>query len=177
MSRLIAWGRFGNQVLEHFWMTLYSTNHGVKTAVSYWLGRDVFGLVGYILPNAHEFEDCAESDIDMGSSLSHLSTPRLIGRDIRGFCQIHTKHYAPYKQVFRSLYRPIEKLENQLNQFLAGVRLKSSETNGMLEQQQKLLAVHIRRTDYVGSEFDIGEISWYTNWLREMQKKWPKCVI
>ena len=59
MSRLIGWGRFGNQVLEHFWMTLYSTNHGVKMAVSYWLGRDVFGLADYILTNAQSSNSCA----------------------------------------------------------------------------------------------------------------------
>ena len=166
MNRLIGWGRYGNQLLEYFWLHLHAMNHGLTLAVPYWLGRDLFGLADPILNNAKEFTEKSENDLPMEHAISP-SGPSLAGLNIKGFCQINTQYTAPYKSVFRALFRPIEPLESALNGFLEQVKASS----------KKLIAVHIRRTDYVGSEYDIGSVGWYQSWLRAMGAEQPHVQV
>ena len=154
MSRLIGWGRFGNQLLEYFYLSIHSRIHGLQLFVPYWLGRDLFALADGILVDAKKFDDKKESSLAMVDGLSP-DKKSFAGIDIKGFCQLNTKHYAPYKEIFSSLYRPIRSLEIDLNSYLT--KVKSS--------YQSLIAVHIRRTDYIGSNFDINDLLWIKEWL------------
>lgn len=157
MSRLIGWGRFGNQLLEYFWLHLHAMNHGLKLAVPYWLGRDLFGLADPILTSPQNFVEKPETELAMEKAVAP-DGPSFAGLNIKGFCQINTQHTAPYKSVFRALFRPIDEIETPLIKFLGEVK----------GDTRSLIAIHIRRTDYVGSEFDIGEIEWYQSWLRSL---------
>ncbi|HTS93100.1 MAG TPA: alpha-1,2-fucosyltransferase [Stellaceae bacterium] len=150
-------GRFGNQIFQYGYLRLYGHVHRLQVEVPEWIGRWLFDLddplPGDLLPRVAENKDL------IGPALSKDAPQMLANRDVEGWCQCHTSYFNPHRELFRTLFRPGVRLQPIVDRAMA--RLK---TLG-----RTLVAVHVRRGDYIGGElFWATPSSWYLEWLREI---------
>lgn len=152
-------GRFGNQLYQYAFARMIADHHGLKLMTSPWLGQHLFGIrnppVTQRLPRIHESREFPEGIVPL-----ELFEQCPANHDIWGFFQFDTIHYAPYKDFIRSLYRPIPTIENPLRAAL--LRLTAGT--------RPLVALHIRRGDFVGRQFFSAPTAWYRTLLESL---WP----
>ncbi|MDB5105021.1 MAG: methyltransferase FkbM family [Fibrobacteres bacterium] len=151
-------GEFGNQIFQYAFMRIYSDKYGLRFETYDWIGKRLFGLkearISRILPFILEIEYCTEDPFAL--------PPLELGvcdRDTQGYFQGNTRFLAPYKDGFRSMFKPIAAVESIMQEFMARVRVGG----------KTLVAIHLRR----GSARTQGRMSGtgiYLEWLRAL---WP----
>ena len=75
--------------------------------------------------------------------------------DFLGYFQYHTKFYAPHKEFFRSLFKPVSKIDEKLQIVLQRLYSKG----------KTLIGLHLRRGDYGYGPFFVAPSVWYKEWL------------
>lgn len=159
MSSLGLNGRFGNQVFQYAFLKIYAKEHNIKTETGFWPGRFLFGhdepLISGKLPVVNEKTD----GIKEPSPAFRINSDKpLYNTDITGFFQYHTSFYRPYREYFRSLFIPHEKIKVKMDYFL-----KKLQTGN-----RTIIAFHLRRGDYTGlSGLFTAPSQWYKAWLEE----------
>ena len=158
MTALGRVGRFGNQLFEYAFLRLYALRNGLTLKVPPWQGEDLFGLsdcrsregeLCELAFDAFDNDDLVLWEMD--------EPPRNV--NFFGFFQDFPTCFKPHRTFLRRLFslrdsKTREKLESARNQ--------------LRSQKRTLVAVHIRRGDYVNNgapEFRTVPVSWYRDLL------------
>ena len=160
-SSLGANGRFANQLLQYAMTRLYAEDHGLTAEIPDWIGRDLFGrddpLPGAPLP------ELSENDADICGALSGRVPRDLAGRDLWGYFQKDSRDFAGHRDRFRRLFTPRPPLAALTGAWMVKLDL----------QGRSLVALHLRRGDFVKSRAWIAPEEWYLAWLAAL---WPRLV-
>lgn len=186
-------GRFGNQIFQYMFLKSFaSANNVCEIQVPGWVGAGLFGLEDSVvqrqLPAAVEFRDTKANStftVDLidyvknsrpGRIVPDLSPDVLrngsgasaVNKDIWGWFQWHTSHFAPFKQVITDTFTPVEPLRTHCKSiFEEKVRCRGG-------QKRTVVGLHLRLGDYqniAASSFGYcAPTSWY---LELLAKIWP----
>jgi tetratricopeptide (TPR) repeat protein len=166
MSTLGLNGRFGNQILQYCFLRLYGHVHNLRIELPEWIGRWLLDLddpyPGDPLPKVTEGPDLIRR------ALSENAPPLLANHDLWGFCQYHTSFYRQFQALFRTFCRPGARLQPSVDRALTRLR----------ERAQTVVAIHLRRGDYIGGElFWPAPSSWYLAWLTAIWHQLPEPLL
>jgi hypothetical protein len=180
MSALGNLGRFGNQVIQYGFLRLVANASGAIAQCPDWAGTMLFGngdppvatRLPVLLETGGTF-DAAFNSPAVSARLEQLSGMPVgrIGPDalkdgsppgeLVGFFQYHTSHYRPFRDEFRSLFRPREELGEWLDEpvAMAGQRGRT------------LVVIHLRSGDYKWLPNLTFTLSvppeWWVEWLED----------
>lgn len=158
-ASLGVYGRFANQLLQYAMTRLYAEDHGLTAEFADWIGRDLFGfddpLPGAALP------ELSEKDADITGALSGRAKIDLAGRALWGYFQANARDFAGHRDRFRRLFTPVTRLAGLANGWMKSLGAGS----------RPLVALHLRRGDFVTSRFWIAPEEWYLTWLAAL---WPR---
>lgn len=159
MSTLGTNGRYGNQLWQYAFLRLVAHHHGLRVQTSPWIGQRLFGHADP--PVAARFPPIFEGrDLPDAVFPTELMDMAPANRELWGYFQCDTVHYAPHREFVRSLFQPVAAIRDVLAP--AVERLRSGRT---------LVALHIRRGDYrPAGLFFAAPTAWYLDWLRGL---WP----
>jgi hypothetical protein len=160
MSQLGRYGRFGNQFFQYAFLKIYAKENGcVLELPADWIGRRLFEVDNPAISRG--LTPFTTKDwIKEGS-------PSLVGKDVLGYFQHPTQHYAPQKDYFRSLFRPRTKIETILRAQWEPIRKRG----------KTIIALHLRRGDFGYGIFWIAPSEWYVSWLEEVWKTYEDPVL
>jgi hypothetical protein len=155
-------GRFGNQIFQYAFQRILAAQRGMGIQTPDWIGQELFGhrdppMTALGLPICAEGRDFPEAEFPEG-----LFAGAGTRFDLYGFFQFHTKYYAPHRDFFRSLFRPVPAVEEPLKCALLRLRRPG----------RTLVGIHARRGDFneLNGMFFIAPSEWYLQFLREI---WP----
>jgi hypothetical protein len=153
-------GRFGNQIFQYAFQRILARHRKMAIQTAPWIGQELFGhrdppVTALSLPICAEGRDFAEAIYP--AALFAGGPPRF---DIYGFFQYHSSHYAPHRDFFRSLFRPVPSVEEPLQRALQTLRQRGKTVVGL----------HLRRGDFGHGPFFIAPPEWYLQFLRQI---WP----
>ena len=158
--RLGRYGRFANSLFQYMGLRLYALEHDCELQVPPWIGTELFGLhdppVTEKLPPYHE----KSADGTCHTQSVPPEGDELVNHDFLGYAQYHTSYYRPHKYLIRSMFTPVELIQQRLAPAVR--RLRSAG--------KTVVGIHLRRGDYGRSIFYITPVAWYLDWLR---KYWP----
>ncbi|MDH5300719.1 MAG: FkbM family methyltransferase [Gammaproteobacteria bacterium] len=160
MSTLGVNGRFGNQLFQYAFLRIYAKNHGCKVETPDWIGRHIYDLDDAYISDksctkvAQTTQDLLECSIANSETVYR-------NVDFWGYFQYNTKFYAGEKSFFQSLFKPKEKIGNEIDGQLSVMR----------DGGRTVVGIHVRRGDYGYKFFFLTPAEWYKRWLDEM---WPK---
>ena len=170
MTALGRTGRFGNQLFEYAFLKLYALRNGLILKVPPWQGEELFGFSdsrsreGELLElafDAFDSDDLALWEMD--------APPRNV--NFFGFFQ----EFPPSFQLHRTFLRRLFSLRNRkIREMLESAR------NQLRSQKRTLVAVHIRRGDYVNNgtpETRIVPVAWYRDLLTTLLPQLDNPVV
>ncbi|MEX2217457.1 MAG: FkbM family methyltransferase [Phycisphaerales bacterium] len=158
MTDLGANGRFGNQLLQYGFLRMYAAEHGLEVHAPDWMGRDLYDLDDPF-PVAR-LARVNESETLLIDSLNRRTPRVFLNVDVTGYFCGDTSGLARHRDLFRGLFQPGRRARPLLDDAMGRVRAAGSA----------LVAVHLRRGDFVGSTFWIAPAERYRRWLSEI---WP----
>jgi len=152
-------GRFANQVFQYAFLRIVAGHHGMEVQTSPWIGQALFG---HNDPSPlGRLPMCAEGrEIDEGVFPKWLLDQRPRSLDLLGYFQFDTAHYAPFRDLFRRLFRPVAEIERPAKQAMEHLR----------SGDRTLVGLHLRRGDFGGEHFFIASTQWYVDFLHQI---WP----
>ncbi|CAN8075017.1 unnamed protein product [Agarophyton chilense] len=189
-------GRFGNQVLQYMFLRVYAERHAIsEIQLPPWVGAALFGLrdapVQRALPPVVEFRDTLANSTFTTDLLDYVTNAnpnfhvpqlepsclqpgpradasRVHNVDVWGWFQWHSSHFAPYKQLIRSIFRPVPQISSHFEDvFSQQLRFRGGK-------RRTVVGVHLRMGDYkniAASSFGYcAPTAWYLQWL---EKIWP----
>lgn len=157
-STLASHGRFAHNVLEYVLVRLYAEKHGLTLETPEWVGGYVFSI----------------DDPPPSRPYPPLYYPRrTLNRHLDG-----TARTVPPSGVdFRSplfLLRRKEEYRERVQSWLRPRAVWSPFLDPAMERLRAMgdtvVAIHIRRGDFVQFNYPITETAWYVDWLRAL---WP----
>lgn len=152
---ILSRARFGNQIFLYAMLKIHQKNYDIRVETNSWIGQYLFGhndpLISKHLP------------VELDSGLSIISAKESFKNVEFGgpTYQVHTQYYAPYKDFFRSLFKPIPTIEAKLKEALQHLR----------ERGKTIVGLHLRRGDYIEPYADFmfyAPNSCYRNWLKSL---------
>ena len=163
MSSLGSNGRFANQLFQYAFLKLYALRHGATVLLQDWEGSRVFGLKeqngnGERLREL-EFPAFENKELALWSA----DDPPL-DVDFWGYFQEIPPCWQPHRHLLRTLFTLPARHSKRLDAWCHDL------TDG---GRRELVAVHVRRTDYVAQKlpwFRTIPEEWYLDWLRKL---WP----
>ncbi|WP_377475544.1 MAG: FkbM family methyltransferase [Microcoleus anatoxicus] len=154
MSTLGRNGRFANQIFQYAFLKIYAKEHNLKVETPAWIGQALFG--------------CKENQISQQLPVVSEETNNLLEAripktkeifknvDFWGYFQYNTKYYAPHKEYFKALFKPVPAIENKMKEALDCLRSRG----------KTIVGLHLRRGDYGYEDFFIAPSEWYREWLK-----------
>lgn len=158
-------GRFGNQLLQYAFVRLYAHRHDLIAEFPDWIGRDVFNLDDPF-PTA-KFPTLDETEVDFFGSLSGQTGEIFADQDISGYFCGNTQQWAAWRDQFRDLFQPSQKVGPLLGQALDELRSRGST----------IVAIHLRRGDFGYGRFWVAPSSWYVTWLKTIWARLDRPVV
>lgn len=158
MTALGRTGRFGNQLFQYAFLKLYALRNGLTLKVPPWQGEDLFGLSDSrsregelcdLAFDAFDNDDLALWEMD--------DPPRNV--NFFGFFQEIPPSFKPHRTFLRRLFSLRDRKIREIQE---------SAREHLRSQKRTLVAVHIRRGDYVGNgtpETRIVPVEWYRDLL------------
>ncbi|MBK3733269.1 tetratricopeptide repeat protein [Azospirillum brasilense] len=158
-SSLATRGRFAHTVLEYILVRLYAEKHGFVLETPDWVGGAFFELndppqSGPLPPLL--FARRTLNDLVSGAT----ERAPIADRDILSPLFLF-EHKRDYRQRVQSWLRPRRVWDPQLAPAVERLRAAGNT----------VVALHIRRGDFVTSNYPITETAWYVDWLRDW---WPR---
>lgn len=158
-SSLATRGRFAHTVLEYILVRLYAEKYGFLLETPDWVGGAFFALddppqSGPLPPLL--FARRTLNDLVTGTA----KRAPIADRDILSPLFLF-EHKREYRQRVQSWLRPRRVWEPQLAPAVERLRAAGNT----------VVALHIRRGDFVTSNYPITETAWYVDWLRGW---WPR---
>ncbi|AFZ05325.1 methyltransferase FkbM family [Oscillatoria nigro-viridis PCC 7112] len=154
MSTLGKNGRFANQIFQYAFLKIYAKEHNLRVETPGWIGQDLFGH------NDSQISQQLPVFVEQSSNIAEARIPNaktiLKAVDFWGYFQYHTKYYAPHKEYFCSLFKPVAEVEEKISETLASLRLRG----------KTIVGLHLRRGDYGYGYFFIAPSEWYKAWLK-----------
>jgi hypothetical protein len=157
MNSLGKLGRFGNQIFQYAFLKIYAEKHKLRLEIPEWDGQYLFGcsdpVVKRRLPVVHQVNYRLNEDPipSLPFTLENV--------DLWGYFQYHTSFYAPYRNLFCSLFKPIPEIESKMQEAVSLLRSKG----------KTIVSLHLRRGDFgTRKEWDFAFIApcdWYKEWL------------
>jgi FkbM family methyltransferase len=167
MSTLGVNGRFGNAILQYMFLTVATTVQNAVLQTPKWIGSLLFSLDDPVPhnypPEALEInslfhnEEAAAVMLD-ASCLLGRRISNLPSIDLKGFFQVHSKEYIPFKAKILnkfSLEGPIFQEFRKASNLIRGHGLK-------------IVGVHLRRGDYGYDLFYRAPCLWYEKLLVDL---------
>ncbi|NUB13735.1 glycosyltransferase [Azospirillum brasilense] len=163
MTSLGSNGRFANQMFQYAFLRLYGLRAGAPIQVPAWDGEALFGLSND-RPDPNALPEIRFYDFDGDDRILWALDAPPAGVDFWGYFQELPESWRQHRAFLRRLFRLRADRSSPLDRWADRV------TEG---GRRPLLAVHVRRGDYVrlhreglGWYRPIPE-SWYVAWLRE----------
>jgi Glycosyl transferase family 11 len=166
MSTLGKYGRFGNQIFQYAFLKIYAKKYNLGVEIpSDWIGHYLFEVTDKDISiplqkldklNEQLFQEYLLDDYNRLEPLNNI--------DIQGFFQYNTQYYKPYKDYFRSLFKPASNVEVKV----------ISALNHLKSNYNTLVGLHLRRGDYGYEHFFVAPNSWYLGWLESVWLKLDK---
>jgi len=167
--------RFGNQIFEYAFLRIYAKQHNLRCETPTWIGQYLFGHqdppISRKLPEVREVRD-QDGNFSVWFAEGLIPNAPTIYKnvDFLGYCQYHTKYYAPYKDYVRSLFKPATEIETKMQGAIACLRSLGKTVVGL----------HLRRGDY--SQFNTvpflpAPSEWYKEWLRGLWERLDEPVL
>lgn len=154
MTSLGQNGRLANQLFQYAFARLQAAQHGLTLHVPPWVGEALFGTrdprPARALPVLRQTAADPADDAVAGRPTPARNV------DLWGYFQYHSSWYAPRKDAFRALYRPVPTVAAPLDAALAR----------LMAGRGTLVALHLRRGDYGYGHFFVAPSSWYRDWLQ-----------
>jgi hypothetical protein len=176
MSRLGSWGRFANQIFQYAFLKIYTQKNNFRLETSPWIGQYLFGHkdppVSQSFPSINDVHKSQDPYDGSKSRIAGAKDPPR-NTDLVGYFQYHTSFYAPYRDLFRSLFKPIPAVE----------RVVRKSVDVMKSRGNTVIGFHLRRGDYgtfvkPGSKcFFVTPTSWCLDWLRENWSRFDNPVL
>ena len=158
-SSLGANGRFANQLLQYAVARLYAEDHGLTAEFPEWIGRELYGfddpLLGPLLPTL------SEKDVDIAGALSGRTAAALAEHDLWGYFQKSSQDFAGHRDRFRRMFKPARQI----------AALSAEWMSKLGAGDRPLVALHLRRGDFVKTKLWIAPEDWYLAWLGDL---WPR---
>ena len=157
-SSLASCGRFAHNVMEYILLRLYAEKAGCRLETPDWVGGTFFDLddppPGGPLPPLL-FPRRFLNDVVTGRA----SREPITGRDILSPLFLF-EHKEEHRERVQSWLRPRPVWAPWLEPAVERLRAAGST----------LVAIHIRRGDFVAANYPITDVSWYVAWLQAL---WP----
>lgn len=166
MSTLGKNGGFGNQIFQYAFLKIYAKEHNFRVETPKWIGQYLFN---HNDPQITKQLPIVRQDThNLSNSIIPNAKEPFKNVDFWGYFQYHTKYYAPHKEYFRSLFKPILEIENRMKAAIERIRLKG----------KTIIGIHIRLGDYVYDRpAHIAPIEWYKEWLKGLWETIDKPVL
>jgi FkbM family methyltransferase len=149
-------GRFGNQIIQYAILRLYSDKAKATSVCPDWIGRDLYDfddpLTAPDAPSEILEEECVLSEYESSSTRTNIG--------LRGFFSGSFIRWRCHREKIVSLFRPSERISVRVRDWINQIR----------KPEGVLVAIHLRRGDFDGSNFWICPESIYLNWLKTI---WP----
>jgi len=156
MSSLGRNGRFANQIFQYAFLKIYAKQHNLQVETPEWIGQYLFGHND--LPISQKLPVASELNNDLLEWHIKNSKDPLTNVDFWGYFQYNTSFYAPHKEYFRSLFKPIPEIEAKMKQAVNLLRSRGKTVVGL----------HLRRGDFGYECFFIAPNEWYKEWLKDL---------
>ncbi len=147
------YGRFANQLFQYAFIKIYAKTHGFRVETANWIGNILFGIsdppVTKQLPLIRQDTYKLAEDHIPNAKVPYKNV------DFGGIFRYHTSFYAPHKEYFRSLFKPVPVIEKYL----------SYGYNKLKERGNTIVGLHLRRGDYGYSHYFRAPTIWYLRWL------------
>ncbi len=166
MSTLGSNGRFANQIFQYAFLRIHAQQHGCRVTAPQWIGRDLFGA-NDPYPDNTPLREVRQMEQELLACDIVNSPEPLRNVDLWGYFQYHTRFYAAHKELFRSLFRPVESLRTELESAVARLRKRGRTVVGL----------HLRRGDYGYRFFYVTPAEWYKRWLAEIWDQLEEPVL
>jgi FkbM family methyltransferase len=174
MSKLDI-NRFGNQIFEYAFLRIYAKQHNLRCETPAWIGQYLFGHqdqpISQKLPQIQEVrQQDGTFSVWFAEAIIPNSPTIYKNVDFSGYCQYHTKYYAPYKDYVRSLFKPATEVETKMQAAIACLRSLGKTVVGL----------HLRRGDYCQFNtvpFLPAPSEWYKEWLRGLWERLDEPVL
>ncbi|MFL7905121.1 tetratricopeptide repeat protein [Azospirillum argentinense] len=158
-SSLATRGRFAHTVLEYILVRLYAEKHGFVLETPDWVGGAFFELNDP--PQSDPLPPLLFSRRILNDLVSGTTERAPIAdRDILSPLFLF-EHKREYRQRVQSWLRPRRVWEPHLAPAVERLRVAGNT----------VVALHIRRGDFVTANYPITETAWYVDWLRDW---WPR---
>ncbi|CAO3377405.1 tetratricopeptide repeat protein [Azospirillum argentinense] len=158
-SSLATRGRFAHTVLEYILVRLYAETHGFVLETPDWVGGAFFALNDP--PQSGPLPPLLFSRRFLNDSVTGATERAPIAdRDILSPLFLF-EHKREYRQRVQSWLRPRRVWDPHLAPAMERLRAAGNT----------VVALHIRRGDFVTYNYPITETAWYVDWLREW---WPR---
>ena len=161
---ILSRARFGNQIFLYAMLKIHEQQQNIRVETASWIGQYLFGHsdppISKSLPVVH----------DSGLGIINAEAPFRNVEFGGPTYQIPTKYYAPYKQLFRSLFQPTLEVEAKVAAAISNLR----------QRGKTIIGLHLRRGDYWGpyAEFMfIAPNSCYKKWLQGLWQTLEEPVL
>ena len=165
MSTLGKNGRFANQIFQYAFLKIYAQEHNLRVETPSWIGQTIFGHNDS--PSTKSLPLFQEKTNNIQDAIIPNTDRVFKNVDFWGYFQYNTKYYAPYKEYFRSLYKPVSKIQTKMVQGLQKLR----------NQGKTVVGIHLRRGDYGYQDFFIAPSQWYLEWLNNIWSTLDKPIL
>ncbi|MEG5041801.1 MULTISPECIES: FkbM family methyltransferase [unclassified Microcoleus] len=167
--------RFGNQIFEYAFLRIYAKQHNLRCETPAWIGQYLFGHqdqpISQKLPQIKEVrQQDGTFSVWFAEAIIPNSPTIYKNVDFSGYCQYHTKYYAPYKDYVRSLFKPAAEVEAKMQAAIACLRSLGKTVVGL----------HLRRGDYCQFNtvpFLPAPSEWYKEWLTGLWERLDEPVL
>lgn len=156
MSSLGSNGRFANQIFQYAFLKIYAKEHNLRLETPRWIGQYLFGHNDP--PISKKLPEVRETTSNLHQAIVPNSKTIFQNVDFWGYFQYHTKYYASYKKLFRSLFKPVPAIEKKVNAVFEELKI----------QDKTIVGLHLRRGDYLRYGYGpcfLAPTQWYKDWL------------
>lgn len=160
-STLASHGRFAHNVLEYVLVRLYAEKHGYVLETPEWVGGYVFEIDDPLPSRPYRpfYYPRRPLNRHLEAGAGQGRTPPPAGVDFRSPLFL-LRHSEEYREQVQSWLRPRRVWAPFLDPALERLH----------ERGDTLIAIHIRRGDFVKFNYPVTETAWYVRWLHEL---WP----
>ena len=170
MTALGRTGRFGNQLFEYAFLRLYALRNGLTLKVPQWQGEELFGFsdnrsregeLCELAFDAFDNDDLVLWEMD--------DPPRNV--NFSGYFQEFPVSFKHHRTFLRRLFSLRDSKTREMME---------SARNRLRSQKRTLLAIHIRRGDYVNNgspEFRTVPVTWYRDLLTTLLPQLDNPVV
>ncbi|MEH7276603.1 alpha-1,2-fucosyltransferase [Neobacillus vireti] len=150
--------------MQYGFLKIYAKVYNLEVLTPKWIGQYLFGHNEK--PTKRQYKKIRQHKHPAFQNIFSFEKAPFVNIDFWGYFQYNTKVYAPFKDYFRSLYKPVGTVKNIME-------------NGEMELRRKgktVVALHIRRGDYneladkrrIGKNCYVAPTTWYKKWLEDI---------